>query len=305
MMRINKIALKLILGISGVVLVMGTMAVSTYSWFMSNAKAAVNVADPQVIGSDDGIDLTLYYFNGNGTPSADGSGYAGYTNDFFDNTKTEYVSAYDTITLAGDFTEASTSTLVANCLNFSKIRPGRRYTFALRSQHLSGVSVSFKDIDFNTELSNTHYMYDGSSVGTSTTNVSLVSVINGYSARYCWSAVDTYLQNFTKTKASAGYTATDRITYSYTSASDTRTDSVASTMTPTKYSGAQAYAVPAAEDDIVFFFSIEYSDDASKRLLFHSSSGGNTYYTYGSAGTFHPYDGLSFSIGQIRVGVNE
>lgn len=304
-MRVNKTALKLVLGISGVVLVMGTMTISTYSWFMSNAKAAVNVTDPQVIGSDDGIDLTLYYFNGNGTPSADGSGYAGYTNDYFDNTKTEYVSSYDTITLADDFTEASNSTLVANCLNFSKIRPGRRYTFALRSQNLSGVNVSFKNLNFNTEASNTHYMYDGSSVATSTTKVSLVSAINGYSARYCWSAVDTYLQSFTKTKASAGFTATDRITYSYTSASDTRTDAVASAMTPHKYSASEAYAVPAAEDDIVFFFSIEYSDAAATKLLYHSKADGNTYYTYGSAGSFHPYDGLSFGIGQIRVGVNE
>ena len=115
------------------VLIISSLATSTYAWFVSRNKATVNTTTMTV---DAGLQYKFFAFNGNFQGSNPSNPVAGYT------------TATPTGTFENNFTEITSASQTA----FDNMWPGERLTFAVHVWAISKTKITLSVTEFASEI---------------------------------------------------------------------------------------------------------------------------------------------------------
>lgn len=216
----RKRLISLLAGLFMVSLTMTSLAMGTYAWF-SAEPAAIEV------DSDDTATITcaapeaaaFYYFNGNGTPGGDYSGYSRTAGSNIGTAARTYATSSSGITFS-DFVhiDGTGNNTLGNCFDFSKMRPGCFYSFCVIYAATSvDLDLTFENITNGNALTPKRRIYSG---GATTRPLSLAMALNGYAVASTNS--DENAASFIETTFSKGAAregSGDTINYNHASAS--------------------------------------------------------------------------------------
>lgn len=289
-------------------------AVSTYAWFQSSASANVTTTSSETtitVAQPDAI--KFYRFNGNGTPG--GSGYVGYSKSdaSFGNTTnivdtanskysinggTSYVY-YNTNTWSTAWTEIdiTDSSDVNAAFNFSKMRPGCYYSFAIKTELSSTklkLTYSWNGANDVIGSANSIKRYvatvSGNVVTQTNRPLNVLMAVNGYGAASTstGSNAASYINGtFNVT------TSTDKIVYD---------DAVGGNAASYYLLGSAGAGVTTSTNNYVYFTIFMGFSNKADALMYRGNNGANSYYERGnSAGSYGPLDGLKSTLSSIEV----
>lgn len=299
----------LLAGLFLVSLTMASLTMGTYAWYTAEpAEIEVDSDDTATITCAAPESALFYYFKGNGTPGSSSS-YTGYSkSDATFGNKTNMVNTSTNkftvdegehyIDLAAVPSEnndcwgkidVANSTAVNNAFDFSRIRPGCYYTFAViyASTH-ADLQLTFAEGTTGNDKTPKRRVYDGTA---KTNPLSLVMAMNG-SAAVLTTEVENVRSYFSTAFTNGATKANDKINFNYASPSYVY-DFVSNTAT----NGSNA---------CIYFTVYMGAGNKADAVLYNSKAGTGAgemlYYQLNqTSGDYSPFNGLTLTLNRIEV----